>query len=100
MTIENIRKRIKSVLLKSDETESNSISELNKEQLIEFLESRIEQNKKLAELELFKETNGEIKNLTEFYGKEISLNSGKFTSLILENKLLSKNLTELQEINE
>ncbi len=100
MTIENIRKRVKSVLLKNDESESNSISEFNQVQLIDFLERKIKKNNELAELELFKETNGEIKNLSEFYGKKLSLNSGKFTSIILENNILLKNLTELQKIDE
>ncbi|MEY8847350.1 hypothetical protein AB9K26_00925 [Psychroserpens sp. XS_ASV72] len=100
MTIEHIRKRVKSVLLKNDESELESIAELNREQFIEFLERKIEQNNQMAELELFKETNGEINSLTEFYGKKMSLNSGKFTTILLENNLLLTNLNELRKINE
>jgi len=100
MTIEHIRKRVKSVLLKSDESELESIAELNQEQFIEFLERTIERNNELAELELFKETKGKINSLSEFYGKKMSLNSGKFTTILLENNLLLTNLNELRKINE
>ena len=96
MKIENIKKQIKSVL----QNDSDKLIEFNKEQLIEFLEKKINLNISFAETELSKVTNGEMNNLSDYNRMKIPINSGKFINLLLENNLLFKNLIDLNKINE
>ncbi|WP_396164975.1 hypothetical protein [Flavobacterium sp.] len=102
MEIETIKKQIKSLLIGDNNERNKTVMEFGKLELIEFLETKIKENILEAEKILFTSSNGETKNLDEYYSNKMKKqpNSLKFTYLLIQNNLFMKSINKLKTINE
>lgn len=102
MEIETIKKQIKSLLIGDNDERNKTVMEFGKLELIEFLETKIKENILEAEKILFTSSNGETKNLDEYYSKKMKKqpNSLKFTYILIQNNLFMKSINKLKTINE
>ncbi|AZI20657.1 hypothetical protein [Chryseobacterium taklimakanense] len=103
MSFENLKKRLQSITKNND---NKVIIDLTESNFIEFVNTLIEHNSSEIDFEILKMTNGEAKNIDEYFDlknsetKKFTLTeiSSKYVLLSLQNNLLINLIFEFKKL--